>query len=135
MWSSTTRWLQGDDVKTALAIGIPLGALFTLFAWRISELLSPDAIGMALGMLLGILAGVPTAALILVASRRPEQADDNVRFYGIQGSGRVYLRGDGSDGVYRLETPTYADEVTPYTHVARKVMGLPTLPERQDRNI
>jgi hypothetical protein len=63
-------------VRTALVIAVPLGAIFTLFAWRISELLSPDAIGMALGMLLGVLSGVPTAALVIVASRRHREGDD-----------------------------------------------------------
>ena len=120
-------------MKTALLIAVPGGALFTAFAWRISELLSPDAIGMALGMMFGVLAGLPAAALVLVASRRPAApAGDEVHFYGLQDTGRIHLKGGGFDGVYHLDAPTtYADEVTPYSHLARRAMQLPPLPERQ----
>ena len=97
-------------MKTALAIAVPCGAILTAFMWRISELLSPDATGMALGMLFGVLAGLPAAALVLVASRQRTPADDDPY----------------------IDAPvTYADEVTPYTHLARRVMQLPELPNRQ----
>ena len=52
------------------------GAVFTAFAWRISQILSADAIGMAIGMTLGVLAGVPAAALILLARRRDDEDSD-----------------------------------------------------------
>lgn len=39
-------------------------------AWRISERLSADAIGMALGVLFGVMAGIPVALLVLASSRR-----------------------------------------------------------------
>ncbi len=39
-------------------------------AWRISERLSADAIGMALGVLFGVLAGIPVALLVLASARR-----------------------------------------------------------------
>jgi hypothetical protein len=42
-------------------------------AWRISERLSADAIGMALGVLFGVLAGIPVALLVLASARRREQ--------------------------------------------------------------
>jgi len=45
-------------------------------AWRISERLSADAIGMALGVLFGILAGIPVALLVLASSRRRESWQD-----------------------------------------------------------
>lgn len=45
-------------------------------AWRISERLSADAIGMALGVLFGILAGIPVALLVLASSRRREGWQD-----------------------------------------------------------
>lgn len=41
--------------------------------WRLTDLLSPDAIGMALGILFGMLAGIPVALLVLAANqRRPD---------------------------------------------------------------
>ena len=98
-------------MKTALAIAVPCGAILTAFMWRLSELLSPDAIGMAIGMTLGVLAGIPTLALVTLARRRDEEDYDD----------RDYL-----------DAPVvYADEVTPYTHLARRVMQLPELPNRQ----
>lgn len=39
--------------------------------WRLTDFLSPDAIGMALGVLIGVLAGIPVALLVLAAQRRP----------------------------------------------------------------
>jgi hypothetical protein len=45
-------------------------------AWRIGGRLSPDALGMALGVLFGVLAGVPTAVMVLAASRRREDVRD-----------------------------------------------------------
>ncbi|MBX3012763.1 MAG: hypothetical protein KF832_14705 [Caldilineaceae bacterium] len=45
-------------------------------AWRISERLSADAIGMALGVLFGVLAGVPVALLVLASARRRERWQD-----------------------------------------------------------
>lgn len=41
-------------------------------AWRISERLSADAIGMGLGVLFGVLAGIPVALLVLASARRRE---------------------------------------------------------------
>jgi hypothetical protein len=38
--------------------------------WRIGAALSPDALSMAVGILFGVLAGVPTALLIIAATRR-----------------------------------------------------------------
>lgn len=98
-------------MRRSLVIAVPLGVFFTAAAWRISELLSPDAIGMALGMLFGVLAGVPTAALVLVASR---SAADR----------------PAPDYVFDV-SPTYAEDVTPYTHTFRRVAGMPALPDRQ----
>lgn len=45
-------------------------------AWRISERLSADAIGMALGVLFGVLAGLPVALLVLASARRREAWQD-----------------------------------------------------------
>ncbi len=42
-------------------------------AWRISERLSADAIGMALGVFLGVLAGIPVALVVLASARRREE--------------------------------------------------------------
>ena len=62
-------------MKTALAIAVPLGIFLVAVAWRLSQILSPDAIGMALGLGFGVLAGVPTAALVLLARRRDDEDD------------------------------------------------------------
>ena len=97
-------------MKAPLLIAVPLGVVFTLFAWRISNLLSPDAIAMAIGLLLGVLAGLPAAALVLAAWRSAPAPDY-----------------DWIDG----EATVYTDEVTPYTHAFRRVAGLPALPSRQ----
>jgi hypothetical protein len=45
-------------------------------AWRITERLSADAIGMALGVLFGILAGLPVALLVLAAAKRRDHWQD-----------------------------------------------------------
>lgn len=95
-----------------LAAGIMIGIGMALFAWSLSRLTS-DAIGMALGMLLGVLAGVPSAALVLVSLR---SADDR----------------PAPDYEGHIDAAvTYADQVTPYTHVFRRVAGMPALPDRQ----
>ena len=100
-------------MRTAFVIAVPLGVFFTAAAWRISELLSPDAIGMALGMLLGVLAGVPTAALVIVSLRSTAQNNDG------------YIDAPAI-------TPA-AEDVTPYTHTFRRLTGMPPLPTRQQQ--
>lgn len=49
---------------------------FSFLVWRITERLSPDALGLATGVLLGILAGLPVALLILAASRRRAREEE-----------------------------------------------------------
>lgn len=51
-------------------------------AWRISERLSTDAIGMALGVLFGVLAGIPVALLVLASARRRDGWQDEARNQG-----------------------------------------------------
>lgn len=94
-------------MKVALAIAIPLGVFLTLVAWRLSQLLSPDAIAMALGMLLGVFSLVPTLLLVNAAGRRDAQDDDDdLRYSMLANTDRVRLSGPGvQSGVYRLETP------------------------------
>ena len=99
-------------MRTALAIAVPLGTFLTLVAWRLSQLLSPDAIAMALGLTLGVIACFPATLLVLSAGRRRDSEDYD-------------------DGSYIDVQPTYQDQVTPYTHLARRVMQLPKLPDRQ----
>lgn len=102
-------------MRTALLIAVPGGALFTAFAWRISELLSPDAIGMAIGLGFGVLAGLPAAALVLVASRR-----------------RAPYYGDDYEPPAIDVQPTAAEDVTPYTHLFRRAVNLQPLLPRQN---
>jgi len=92
-------------VKIVLLIAVPSIALFV---WSLSRL-SIDALGMALGMILGIVAGLPSAVLVITAIRHPAPAQPDY-----------------------IDAPTvYADEVTPYTHLFRRVARLPALPDRQ----
>ena len=95
-------------MKVALAIAVPLGAGLTLIAWRLSQLLSSDAIAMAVGLLLGALSLVPATVLVLAAGRRDAQDDDDddLHYSMLANTGRVRLSGPGvQPGVYRLETP------------------------------
>ena len=103
-------------MKTALLIAVPGGALFTAFAWRISELLSPDAIGMALGLAFGVLAGLPAAALVIVASSR------RAPYYG----------DDYEPPTIDAHPTTCAEDVTPYTHLFRRAVNLQPLLPRQN---
>ncbi|MBP8293193.1 MAG: hypothetical protein KAX65_10495 [Caldilineaceae bacterium] len=104
-------------MRTALLIAVPGGAIFTAFAWRISELLSPDAIGMALGLAFGVLAGLPAAALVLVASRS-----------------RAAYYGDDYDPPTIDVCPTAAaEDVTPYTQLFRRAVNLQPLLPRQNQ--
>ena len=112
-------------MRTALAIAVPLGAIFTAFAWRISELLSPDAIGMAIGLTFGVLAGVPTAALVLLARRRDDEDDSAADDYI-----DVQPTHQAPSPTYEYTPVVYADQVTPYMHVFRRMTGMPALPDR-----
>ena len=94
-------------MKVAFAIAVPLGVFLTLVAWRLSQLLSSDAIAMAVGLLLGALSLVPATVLVLAAGRRDAQDDDDdLRYSRLANTDRVRLSGPGvQSGVYRLETP------------------------------
>ena len=50
-----------------------------VFAWRLGESLSSDALGMAVGMVFGILAGIPAALLVLATSNRRRQEEEDAR--------------------------------------------------------
>jgi hypothetical protein len=58
-----------------LAILVMLG----VFAWRLGESLSSDALGMAVGMVFGILAGIPAALLVLATSSRRRHEEEEAR--------------------------------------------------------
>ena len=100
-------------MRTALLIAIPGGAIVTAFMWRISQLLSPDAIAMAIGLTLGVLSIIPSMWLITLARGRDAQDD--------------YAGPDYID-----VQPTYADQVTPYTHAFRRAVSLQPLLPRQN---
>lgn len=100
-------------MKLVLLIAVPLAALFTLFAWRISTLLSPDAIAMAIGLAFGVFAGLPTAALVLLARRRDGEDDWQPTIIDYP------------------PPPVFSDQVTPYTQLARRAMQLPEFPDRR----
>lgn len=112
-------------MKTALLIAVPGGAILIAFAWRISELLSNDAIGMAIGLAFGVLAGVPTAALVLLARRRDDEDDSAADDYI-----DVQPTHQAPAPTWEYAPVVYADEVTPYSHAFRRVAGMPPLPAR-----
>lgn len=66
--------------RNILLVGFMI--LAAIFAWRIGERLSADAIGMAIGVLFGILAGIPAALLVIAADRRrnDRQRDEMARY-------------------------------------------------------
>ena len=66
-------------MRVAFVIAVPLGVLFTLFAWRLSQILSSDAIALALGLGFGVFAGVPSMALVAMARARDNEDYDNDR--------------------------------------------------------
>ena len=100
------------------------GAVFTAFAWRISGMLSADAIGMAIGMTLGVLAGVPAAALVFLARRRDSEDDD--AGYGPPVTIDQYPPAPPVIIVCK-------EDVTPYYNGARRLMGMEPLPSRADQ--
>ena len=109
------------QMKNVLSIAIPGGIIATLILWWIGENLSSDALSMAIGMVLGTLAGVPSAALIFLALHRGDQDGNYIDAPTYQNEPTVCVN-----------PPTiYADEVTMYSHMFRKAIGLPPLPERQ----
>ena len=108
------------------------GAVFTAFAWRISQILSADAIGMAIGMTLGVLAGVPAAALILLARRRDDEDSD--AGYGPPVTIDQYPPVNPY-GYTQAPPPVVIvckEDVTPYYNGARRLMGMEPLPSRAD---
>lgn len=91
-------------MKVALAIAIPLGAFLTLVAWRLSQILSSDAIAMAVGMGLGVISLIPTLWLVTLARRRDNE--DDLHYSMLANTDRIRLSGPGvQPGVHRLETP------------------------------
>lgn len=59
--------------------GLALLVFVGTAGWRIGEMLSPDALSMAVGVLFGVMAGVPTALLVMAGGRqqRGERRDDD----------------------------------------------------------
>jgi hypothetical protein len=54
-----------------------LGLLAIVFVgvagWRVTEMISRDAVSMAIGFVFGVLAGIPVALFVLAAQRRREE--------------------------------------------------------------
>ncbi len=57
-------------MKRIVLLGVV--AFIAMVAWRFSELISSDALGLAIGVVFGVLAGLPTALLVLASNRRRE---------------------------------------------------------------
>ena len=101
-------------MKVVLLIAVPGGAIFTLLVWSLSRL-SSDAVALALGLTLGVLSLIPSLWLVTLARRRDAQdeyADD-------------YQPIDAY--------PTTPDDypVTPYYHMAQRLIGSPTPADNQ----
>ena len=88
---------------TRILIPIGIGVSVLALAWRIIDLISPDAVGMAIGMGLGVVAGLPAAVLVLVALRSSPAPESAVHYYGLENSDHINLRGGGLDGTWRRE--------------------------------
>ena len=101
-------------MQTALLIAIPGGAAFTLFAWSLSRL-SSDAVALALGLTLGVLSIIPSLWLVTLARGRDAEDYAGPDYIDVQ--------------------PTYADQVTPYTHAFRRAVSLQPLLPRQDPDV
>ena len=76
-----------------LSILVMLG----VFAWRLGESLSSDALGMAVGMVFGILAGIPAALLVLATSNRRRQEEEDERAERYERSDRYDRYGQRQD--------------------------------------
>ena len=65
-------------------LGLALLIFVAVAGWRIGELLSTDALGMALGVIFGMMAGIPAALIALSASRMqqpaPTQREQQTRY-------------------------------------------------------
>lgn len=122
---------------------ILLAVFVGVFAWRVAERLSPDAIGMAVGMAFGVLAAVPTALLVMAAGRRREAEEverrPDPRFPGQAGGyqppvivlaapGSPYPGGAHPPGGYGAGAPALID-------AGFYGEGLPQQPERTFRVI
>ena len=53
--------------------------LAALIAWRLSDVLSADAVGMAVGVMFGVMAALPAALLLLAAGTRRGYVDRQPR--------------------------------------------------------
>jgi hypothetical protein len=95
-----------------LLIAVPGGVFVTGILWWLTERLSSDAVAMMIGLMFGVLSLVPTVLLVTLARRRDEQDE------------YIDIRPAPSSIVYQ-------NEVTPYTHLARRVGGLSPLSDRQ----
>ena len=51
-----------------------LFAILALAGWQLLGVLSDDALGMAVGILFGAVVSIPTALLVIAATRRPERS-------------------------------------------------------------
>lgn len=90
-----------------------MGGLVTLALKYMADRLSSDALALAIGLSFGVLAILPSMVLVLWANNRTPN----------------YIDPPTIDAY----PTTYADEVTPYTHLARRAMGMPALPTRQQQ--
>lgn len=123
-------------------------AIFGIFSWNVINRMSIEAIGMAIGMTLGVVAGIPTTALIVLASRR--DAED-----GYREDGEYYPRTVDQYQQSQYPQPAYTpvafqdspvvpwrsaptpapicqEDVTPYYNVVRRLLGDEPLPSRAD---
>ena len=66
-------------------LGLALLIFVAVAGWRIGEILSTDALGMALGVIFGMMAGIPAALIALSASRmqQPQPSRDEQSRYGM----------------------------------------------------
>lgn len=66
-------------MKNTIVLG--LIAFVCVVGWKVGDKLSADALSMGIGILFGVLAGVPTALMVLAASRRAQPPERPVQQY------------------------------------------------------
>ncbi len=132
-------------MKKVMIFAVPLVAVAVVFAWRITGMLSPDAIGMVIGLFFGVIAGIPSAALIVLARRRDdEDYGDGTDCYPrtVDQYHQPEYQPEYTPTVFRdspvvpwrapAPAPVFYEDVTPYYNGARRLMGMEPLPRRAD---
>ena len=86
-------------------------------SYRLMNVLSADALAMAIGVLMGILAGIPTTLLALTGSRRHDgpQAGTQARYTVLADHRGPYVLDNATGATYAIVVPEYKQAISEYT--------------------